>query len=57
MAETSGMLIKAEKSPDDTSPTQEVTPQVLTKYFIDIPAFWTKEDLLDLKDYLEKAEI
>ena len=57
MAETSGMLIKPEKSPDDTSPTQEIIPQAPTKFFIDIPAFWTKEDLLDLKDYLEKAEI
>jgi hypothetical protein len=57
MADTSGMLIKPEKSPDDTSPTQEIIPQAPTKFFIDIPAFWTKEDLLDLKDYLEKAEI
>ncbi len=26
-------------------------------YIIDIPSFWTKEDLLDLRDYLSKAEV
>lgn len=25
---------------------------LLEKYVIDIPSFWTKEDLLDLKEYL-----
>jgi DNA polymerase III subunit alpha len=28
-----------------------------SNYIIDIPSFWTKEDLLDLRDYLEKAEV
>ena len=28
-----------------------------SKYIIDIPSFWTKEDLLDLRDYLEKSEV
>ena len=27
------------------------------RYIIDIPSFWTKEDLLDLRDYLENAEV
>lgn len=57
MAQTSGMLVHAEKSNDDSLATEVVIQSVPTKYFIDIPAFWTKEDLLDLKDYLEKAEI
>jgi hypothetical protein len=26
------------------------------RYIIDIPSFWTKEDLLDLRDFLEKSE-
>ena len=28
-----------------------------SRYTIDIPSFWTKDDLLDLRDYLEKSEI
>lgn len=28
-----------------------------SNYTIDIPSFWTKDDLLDLRDYLEKAEV
>jgi hypothetical protein len=28
-----------------------------SRYIIDIPSFWSKEDLLDLRDYLEKTEI
>ena len=33
-------------------------PQSLpANYIIDIPSFWTKEDLLDLRDYLSKAEV
>ena len=28
-----------------------------TNYIIDIPSFWTKDDLLDLRDYLEKSEV
>lgn len=27
------------------------------KYLIDIPLFWKKEDLLDLKDFLEKSTV
>lgn len=26
-------------------------------YFIDVPTYWTKMDLLDLKDYLSTLEI
>jgi DNA polymerase III subunit alpha len=26
-------------------------------YFIDVPTYWTKDDLLDLKDYLASAEV
>lgn len=33
------------------------TAVVDSRYMIDIPSFWSKEDLLDLRDYLEKAEI
>ncbi len=29
----------------------------LSSHIIDIPSFWTKDDLLDLRDYLEKAEV
>lgn len=57
MAQTSGMLIQTEKPHDDSPQMEDKPTQSPTKYFIDIPAFWTKEDLLDLKDYLEKAEI
>ena len=28
-----------------------------SRYTIDIPSFWTKEDLLDLRDYLEKSPV
>jgi DNA polymerase III subunit alpha len=28
-----------------------------TQYFIDIPPYWTKDDLLDLKDYLATVEV
>lgn len=27
------------------------------RYMIDVPPFWTKEDLLDLRDFLEKAPV
>ncbi len=27
------------------------------RYIIDIPSFWTKDDLLDLKDFLEKSPV
>ncbi len=27
------------------------------RYFIDIPAYWTKSDLLDLRDYLEHSPV
>jgi DNA polymerase-3 subunit alpha len=27
-----------------------------SRYVIDVPPFWTKQDLLDLRDYLEKSE-
>jgi DNA polymerase-3 subunit alpha len=27
------------------------------RYFIDIPVYWTKEDLLDLRDYLSKEKV
>jgi DNA polymerase III subunit alpha len=57
MAQTSGMLVKAINVQADDMAIIDNAPQAPTKYFIDIPAFWTKEDLLDLKDYLEKAEI
>ena len=28
----------------------------LEKYLIDVPSFWTKEDLLDLKEYLSSVK-
>ena len=28
-----------------------------TQYFIDIPPYWTKDDLLDLKDHLGTLEV
>jgi hypothetical protein len=28
-----------------------------TRYFIDIPPYWTKDDLLDLKDFLSTLEV
>jgi hypothetical protein len=31
-----------------------VSPATTQNYYIDIPPYWTKEDLLDLKDYLAK---
>ncbi|MDD2693908.1 MAG: DNA polymerase III subunit alpha [Candidatus Gracilibacteria bacterium] len=27
------------------------------RYFIDVPGYWTKDDLLDLRDYLTKADV
>jgi DNA polymerase III subunit alpha len=38
------------------SPSSHPTP-LSANYTIDIPSFWTKDDLLDLRDYLEKAEV
>ncbi len=28
-----------------------------SNYYIDIPPYWTKDDLLDLKDYLSTLEV
>jgi hypothetical protein len=28
-----------------------------SNYYIDIPPYWTKDDLLDLKDYLSTLEL
>jgi hypothetical protein len=33
------------------------TDKKIDQFTIDVPAFWTKEDLLDLKDFLEKAPL
>jgi DNA polymerase III alpha subunit len=27
------------------------------RYFIDVPSYWTKDDLLDLKDFLERSPV
>ncbi len=49
--------IKSEWSPMENIPqwvynnTEELKSTV-TNYYIDIPPYWTKDDLLDLKDYL-----
>ena len=37
--------------------TSEQSPSQIVQYIIDIPSFWTKEDLLDLRDYLSKADV
>lgn len=34
-----------------------LSPTKQSKFTIDIPSFWTKEDLLDLRDYLESVPI
>ena len=34
-----------------------ITNHQSTNYYIDIPPYWTKEDLLDLKDYLASLPI
>ena len=43
------------------APTQEWQKQHITQdnsnYYIDIPPYWTKDDLLDLKDYLGTLEV
>lgn len=39
---------------DDSFSKNEPAPG---KYYIDIPAFWTKQDLLDLRDFLEKSPV
>ncbi|GAB0174691.1 MAG: DNA polymerase III subunit alpha [Candidatus Altimarinota bacterium] len=58
MANNSGMLISNQKSShlveDDSFSKNEPAPG---KYYIDIPAFWTKQDLLDLRDFLEKSPV
>lgn len=36
-----------------TDPSEPADP----RYFIDIPAYWTKSDLLDLKDFLEHSPV
>jgi hypothetical protein len=57
MAQTSGMLTQTKKSLDANPGVTEITSQESSRYYIDIPAFWTKQDLLDLRDYLENAEV
>ncbi len=32
-------------------------PDIIENYYIDIPTYWTKEDLLDLKDYLSNIAL
>jgi len=32
-------------------------PDIIENYYIDIPTYWTKEDLLDLKDYLSNITL
>ena len=49
-----------DKKPVEASPflqttTEQDSPH--SKYVIDIPSFWMKDDLLDLRYYLEKAEV
>lgn len=45
----------------DTKPEDESTLAALTHkpgvYTIDIPSYWTKEDLLDLRDYLSQEKV
>ncbi len=38
------------------SPVEHIAPEN-SIYYIDIPPYWTKDDLLDLKDYLSTLEI
>ena len=57
MAENSGMIATAKSSHENETLPSESVNIPPAKYYIDIPAFWTKDDLLDLRDYLEKAEI
>lgn len=42
-----------------TDAVQSTTSQITqtANYFIDVPTYWTKEDLLDLKDYLATLEV
>lgn len=56
MAQNSGMLVSKQNDPK-ASQLPEAGKSPPTKYYIDVPAFWTKQDLLDLRDYLEKAEV
>jgi len=41
-------------TPQDSPNNQSL---VTNNYFIDVPTYWTKEDLLDLKDYLATLEV
>jgi len=42
---------------NDVSKHQEQSSSGESRFFIDIPPYWTKEDLLDLKDFLGTIEI
>ena len=41
----------------DTMDSENNQSQKSNNYYIDIPPYWTKNDLLDLKDYLTTLEV
>ena len=52
--------ISRDSTPPESIPFLQTTEEwshLSAKYIIDIPSFWTKEDLLDLRDYLDKTEV
>jgi hypothetical protein len=42
---------------DNRQDRQSATDPGDKRYYIDVPTYWTKEDLLDLKDYLGTLEV
>jgi DNA polymerase III subunit alpha len=42
---------------NDVPKTKEKPPTSEARFFIDIPPYWTKDDLLDLKDFLGTLEV